>query len=470
MATDVAGGNAAEEWSDGTTTERPDAAGEYEPKPQPEPLESSTPAIASHDSGPPDGGLWAWLQVLAGFCAFFNTWGMLNTFGIFQTYYESGALFVESSSNISWIGAIQAYCVLCIGMLSGPIYDRGHYRLLLLTGTFMIVFGFMMLSICKTFWEALLAQGFCVGIGAGMLFVPCLAILPTYFRARLGLAMGLAASGSSFGGVIYPIVFYKLIDRIGFGWTVRTIAFIALATLLIPLAVGKMRVKPARPRAIFDATFFTDWPFLFFIFSALIGFSGLYVVLFYISYFGEATQILTPQMAFYLVPILNATSMLGRTLPNALSDKTGPMNSMLHIGIANLALITDIPIVFGPASLICGILTFALIGVKSMGGIIAIAALYGFFSGVFVALPSVAFVSLTADKSKIGTRFGMGFALVAFGILAGGPGGGAVLGTQVQNLHWQHLWIYGGTVMTASGVLLIMLRFWLTKGKMIQKI
>jgi hypothetical protein len=34
--------------------------------------------------------------------------GILNTFGVFQTYYESGALFTETSSNISWIGSIQS--------------------------------------------------------------------------------------------------------------------------------------------------------------------------------------------------------------------------------------------------------------------------------------------------------------------------------------------------------------------------
>ena len=29
----------------------------------------------------PDGGLMAWLQCAAGFCIFFNTWGLLNSFG-----------------------------------------------------------------------------------------------------------------------------------------------------------------------------------------------------------------------------------------------------------------------------------------------------------------------------------------------------------------------------------------------------
>ncbi len=31
---------------------------------------------------PPDGGYLAWLQVASGFCTFFNTWGLLNSFGM----------------------------------------------------------------------------------------------------------------------------------------------------------------------------------------------------------------------------------------------------------------------------------------------------------------------------------------------------------------------------------------------------
>jgi hypothetical protein len=49
----------------------------------------------------PNGGLQAWLQVVAGFALFFNTFGILNTFGVFQTYYESRVLIHASSSNIS---------------------------------------------------------------------------------------------------------------------------------------------------------------------------------------------------------------------------------------------------------------------------------------------------------------------------------------------------------------------------------
>jgi hypothetical protein len=94
----------------------------------------------------------------------------------------------------------RSVCVLLVGACTGPVFDRGHLRFLLLIGSFGVVFGFMMLSLCKEFWQAVLAQGFCIGLGGGMLFVPSVAILPTYFSTKIGLAIGLAAAGSSMGG------------------------------------------------------------------------------------------------------------------------------------------------------------------------------------------------------------------------------------------------------------------------------
>jgi MFS family permease len=410
-------------------------------KPVPRP-EDAPRAEAPNPSGTgpvPNGGLQAWLHVLGGFFLFFNTWGIMNAFGVFQTYYESGALFTESSSNISWIGAIQSFMLLTVGVFSGPLYDKGHLRILLIVGSFGIVFGHMMLSLCHTYWQVLLAQGFCVGIGAGCLFVPCVAILPTYFNTKLGLVVGLATAGSSFGGVIYPIVLYRLIDRVGFGWSVRVIGFIALGTLVLPITVMKMRVKPPKARALIDWSAFTDVQFVLFTISTMIGFIGVYVLLFYLSFFAEEQRITDTNLAFYIVPIFNAASCFGRTLPNALSDRTGPFN------------------IVGPGAAIVGMLVLCMLAVKNIAGIVVIAILSGFFSGVFIAMPPVCFVALTQDKTKIGTRIGMGFSIIAFGVLIGGPGGGAILG-KVAPLNWHGLWIFGGVTPLVAAVCYVGLR------------
>ena len=83
---------------------------------------------------------------------------------------------------------------------------------------------------------------------------------------------------------------------------------------------------------------------------------------------------------------------------------------------------------------------------------------FGFFSGIFIALPPVLFVALTADKSKIGTRIGMGMAMVGIGVLAGGPGGGSVLGSNPKDLHWNATWIYAGVCSLGAAATFFVLR------------
>ncbi|KAF2134745.1 hypothetical protein P153DRAFT_362485 [Dothidotthia symphoricarpi CBS 119687] len=107
----------------------------------------SPPLTSSAYANQPDGGLVAWLQVLGAWILFFNTWGAMNTFGVFQTYYESGVLFNQSSSNIAWIGSIQAFCLQVTGLVAGPIYDRGGFKGLIVTGSVGVALGYMMLSL-----------------------------------------------------------------------------------------------------------------------------------------------------------------------------------------------------------------------------------------------------------------------------------------------------------------------------------
>ena len=45
--------------------------------------------------------------------------------------------------------------------------------------------------------------------------------------------------------------------------------------------------------------------------------------------------------------------------------------------------------------------------------------LYGLFSGALVSLPPTIFVHLTKNRAVIGTRMGMGFAIISIGLLVG---------------------------------------------------
>ncbi|KAI8624058.1 MFS general substrate transporter [Xylariaceae sp. FL1651] len=408
-------------------------------------------ALATNPTPPPNGGVRAWLQVLGGFMLFFNSWGILNTFGVLQTYYESGALFSASSSTISFVGSIQGFLLLFVGFLVGPVYDRGHLRLLLLVGTVAVVFGLMISSIATQYWHVLLAQGFSIGIGAGCLFVPCVSIMPSYFSTKLGLAVGIASTGSSAGGLIYPIVLNELLYRIGFAWAVRVLGFIVLGTLLIPLSVMRMRVVPRKSRSFIDWSAFRDIQFMFFVIATLIGFIGISILLTYLAFYAADTGTTDTRMVFYLVSIFNGASVVGRLTPAALSDVTGPFN-------------------IAPCAIISGVLSFSMIAARgSPASLIVLTALVGLFSGVFVSLPSVCAVSITKDKSRLGTRIGMACGIMAFGLLTGGPGGGSILGTR-EPLDWVGLWVFCGVAFTISGLMYALQRFYLCGFKIWAKV
>lgn len=86
------------------------------------------------------------------------------------------------------------------GVLAGPLYDYGYLRGLICNGSFLIVFGMMMTSLTSSYWEVILAEGLVVGLRNGCLFVPSVAVLPTYFTKWRALAKGIAITGENIRG------------------------------------------------------------------------------------------------------------------------------------------------------------------------------------------------------------------------------------------------------------------------------
>jgi hypothetical protein len=124
---------------------------------------------------------------------------IVNSFGAFQTYYKTDLLQNSSESDISWIGSVQAFLLLLVGAATGPIFDAGYFRTLMILGTFLMVFGMMMVSISSEYWHFILSEGIVVGVGGGALFVPSVAVINTYFTTKKALVTGIAACWSSIG-------------------------------------------------------------------------------------------------------------------------------------------------------------------------------------------------------------------------------------------------------------------------------
>lgn len=359
--------------------------------------------------------------------------GTVNTFGAFQTFYQEDFLSNVSPSNISWIGSTQAFLLLIVGVASGPLYDIGYFKTLIVVGSLLILLGTMMTSLGVQYWEIFLSQAVCTGIGAGLLYIPSVAILPQYFSTRRVVATAIATSGSSLGGVIYPIVFQQLQPKIGFPWATRCIGFLNLATCLFAVLAMRARILPKQRRMLVEVAAFKEPPYAIFCAAMFFAYIGFFIPIFYVQPYAVEARVMTTNLAVHLVPILNAASVPGRIIPGILARKGNP-----------------VAVLFGAAT-VSGILGFAWIGIHNTGGIVAFAVLYGFFSGAFVALPAVVLTALTPDPSKLGTRMGMCSTVCSLGSLCGAPVAGALLSDTGGYLALQ---LFSAVATLATGALL----------------
>ncbi|KAI0153421.1 major facilitator superfamily domain-containing protein [Pestalotiopsis sp. NC0098] len=417
--------------------------------PQADQNEAVADLIQHHDL--PKEDAFAWLQTLGAFVLNLNTWGLMNAYGAFQTFYQLDFLSAHSSSQIAWIGSTQAFLLFLVSIVAGPVFDAGHLRSLLWTGSAALVIGAFLVSITRQYYQVLLTQGILMGLGLGCLYLPAPAVVSQYFDKHAALAIGAPSTGSALGGVIYPIMFSQLEPRIGFGWATRVIAFVILGTSLIPVMAMKSRSEPhpLRNYNLVDREAFRDAPYFLLNLGLFFGFMGLYIIFYYIELFALERTDSSTTLSKYLLVIINGSSLAGRLIPGYYADKIGSVNVQASV------------------ALLSAILTFCLLAIKTAPSLIVFSVFYGFSAGAFMGLPAASIVTLSADKSKIGTRIGMTLAFVGFGVLVSNPIAGSILGVD-QN--WLGLIVWCGVLLIASALCLITARILKTGPRLLRLI
>jgi hypothetical protein len=187
-----------------------------------------------------------------------------------------------------------------MGLPAGALLDKGYFKHLILVGSIIYVFrlvpptftrlqtsqpksSLFMLSLAHvdSYYQIFLSQGVGMGIGAGLIYLPAMAVQAHHWKDRRALTMGIVITGtpitcilwlnilknagSSFGGIVYPILLNNLFNSsVGFAWGVRASAFLTLAML-----AGANCLMSAKPKG--DATglpkaklrdILTDKPFM----------------------------------------------------------------------------------------------------------------------------------------------------------------------------------------------------------------
>ncbi|TIA03892.1 monocarboxylate permease-like protein-like protein [Aureobasidium pullulans] len=387
----------------------------------------------------PDGGTNAWLCALGGSCCLFASFGWLNCIGVFQNYYSTNQLRDYSSSTVAWISSLEIFIMFLGGPFIGKTFDSYGPRWLLLVGTFLHVFGLMMTSLSTEYYQFVLAQGISMNSAT------------SWFLKKRALVLGLLAAGSSLGGVIMPIMVQRLIPRVGFGWAMRSVAFLILFMLVVANLTVTSRF-PHSPKPLVFKEFvrpFGELPFLLVTIGSFLFFFGMWLPINFIILQAESTG-MSSRLATYLVPIMNGASLFGRVLPGFVGDKIGRFNVMIV-----LCYFTSI------------VILALWIPATSNASVIVFTILFGFGQGAFVGMAAALIAQISPDSRKIGIRTGVMYAAVSFAVLVGNPIGGVLA---AGNSGYTGLQIFCGVLCTAGSTSIAAARVFLKGWKLNVKV
>ncbi|KAG5983206.1 hypothetical protein E4U55_000547 [Claviceps digitariae] len=362
------------------------------------------------DDNFPDGGLDAWLVVVGAWCVSFSSYGWINSVGTFQEYYQNGPLKDYTASQIAWIPSMQIFLMSFLSPFTGQIFDTYGPRPLMLGGAFLHVFGLMMASLSSQYYQFMLSQGLCSSLGVSAIFLAAIGTVSGWFKKRRGTAFGLFATGSSLGGVVFPIMLSRLIQSVGYGWAMRSAASIILVLLVVANFTLKPRHvygrQPLSRRLL--ARPFHESTFLFLLVGlAMIPF-GMYTPIDFIPTVAKAEG-MRDSLAENLIAFYNAASLIGRAGSGFLADKFGLFN------------------IFSLACYGAGICIMAvwIPGGGNDAATVAFCLLFGLFSGAYVALLA-ALVARISPLEEVGYRNGISQLFGSIGGLITSPIAGAI--------------------------------------------
>ncbi|KAK2783883.1 hypothetical protein FQN52_009402 [Onygenales sp. PD_12] len=384
----------------------------------------------------PDGGFQAWLVVAGAAFILFSTLGYANSFGVFQEYYMTHQLRGQSPDNIAWIGSLAAFLQLGIGAIAGPLFDRFGAWVVIRPAAVLYVVAFMMTSLCKEYWQFMLAQGVLLGIVMGFLIFPAMATVSQYFEKNRAAALGVTIAGSSIGGIVFPIALSKMLNgsSLGFGTSVRIIGFVMILLLAISCVTVKPRLPPRRT-ALFVRGALKDPKFICITLAMFCMDMGMFTPLFFIPTYAVSRG-MDATLASYLLAIINAASTFGRVIPGILADKFGRLN------------------IFAAGGISTGIVILCFNLAESTAALVVYSIATGLTSGTLISGGAAAFTMCTKNPQEFGSYLGMGIGISSIAALVGPPVNGAMVakygGFSEVSIFSGVMCLFGGFIALAS--------------------
>ncbi|KAF9910182.1 hypothetical protein EC991_007109 [Linnemannia zychae] len=421
---------------------------------------------------------YGWVVVAAAFFVQAIVIGTVNGYGVYQDQYITHDYNTSTTFELAWVGTLNVVGMDLTGPITGQFADHFGYRMSAFVGALIMGASLIATSFSTKVWQLYIFQGILYGLGASLAFFPSLSLPSQWFKKRRGFATGIAVAGGGFGGLIISPVTTALFKKIGYRWTVRTMAIVHLAVLIPASTLFRARVesgkdkakrmkreqaarelaatsdkdrqelrdaaeaaKAAKPkRQVMDFTVLKEVRFLLLVVLSFFVANGYFNPYYFFPTYAQKNGV-SVSTASLLIGILNGSSAVGRVSMGLASDHIGDINTLL-------------------ISCFCACLSILVVWMFAGTSVVVMTIfciIYGFFSGSFVAIvPTVA--AHLCGISRLASMTGIVYGGIAVGTLIGSPVGGALLDIS-NGVDYRPLQLWAGLVMVVGVVLTVVLKF-----------
>lgn len=186
----------------------------------------------------PDGG-WGWVVVIGSFLCNLFIEGLIFSFPYLKD--ELGEYYEVSTSAAGMVGILlTAFCHLT-GPLSSSLVKRFGCRKITIVGSVITCVSFLVSTHMPDISLLKFTYGVLAGIGLGLIYLPSVVCIATWFEDKLALATGLALMGSQVGTFIFPPLYKHLLDEND--WKITTVI---MGGLVMNCAVGGALFRPLK--------------------------------------------------------------------------------------------------------------------------------------------------------------------------------------------------------------------------------
>lgn len=155
-----------------------------------------------------------------------------------------GNEFGASRMEMMWGMTAAALAAVLISPTAGSLMDKRSARMLFSVGALCLAGALVLLSLSRNVWEFVLVFGGVMSVASTLLGpLGANTLVTRWFSRYRGRALGIAAVGTSLGGLVVPLLFQLLIDAHGWRQASLWLAGIVLVVLL-PAVLWIVRNRP----------------------------------------------------------------------------------------------------------------------------------------------------------------------------------------------------------------------------------